>query len=182
MTGLHQTWDLGVLLTSPPRYLNLQLLTAERTWANAMSMKASHSADTKGISGKTKSQIVSKLVKGARVAENLAEALASGASGASSTDILEARAYAALLRGAAYFENRSWDSCLKNYAVARVIYGALSTSAKGDIYKDLLSETIDPSIRYAHTRPRSRARNPSPPSPARPLTMPTPSWQTRSGS
>ena len=149
MTGLHQTWDLGVLLTSPPRYLNLQLLTAERTWANAMSMKASHSADTKGISGKTKSQIVSKLVKGARVAENLAEALASGASGASSTDILEARAYAALLRGAAYFENRSWDSCLKNYAVARVIYGALSTSAKGDIYKDLLSETIDPSIRYA---------------------------------
>ncbi|KAK4165141.1 hypothetical protein QBC43DRAFT_316094 [Cladorrhinum sp. PSN259] len=130
-------------------YLHLQLLTAERTWAQAMSMKATHSADAKGITGRTKSQIVSRLVKGAHTAEQLAETLASSASGASSTDILEARAYAALLRGAAQFENRSWELCLKSYSLARIIYSALVTSAKIDIYKDLLSETIDPSIRYA---------------------------------
>ncbi|KAK3991411.1 hypothetical protein QBC44DRAFT_349292 [Cladorrhinum sp. PSN332] len=130
-------------------YLYLQLLTAERTWAQAMSMKATHSADAKGITGRTKSQIVSRLVKGARTAEQLAEALSSSTSGASSTDILEARAYAALLRGASQFENRSWEACLKNFALARIIYSALVTSAKVDIYKDLLSETIDPSIRYA---------------------------------
>lgn len=114
-----------------------------------MSMKASHSADTKGMTSKARSHIVSRLDKGARVAERLAEALTSAASGASSTDILDARAYAALLRGAALFEKQSWEACLRSYAVCRIIYSALSTSAKGDVFKDLLSETIDPSIRYA---------------------------------
>jgi signal recognition particle subunit SRP68 len=112
-------------------------------------MKASHSADTKGMTSKTRSHIVSRLDKGARVAERLAQALTSGASGASPTDILDARAYAALLRGAALFEKQSWEPCLKSYAVCRIIYSALATSAKGDVFKDLLSETIDPSIRYA---------------------------------
>lgn len=115
-----------------------------------MAIKASHSADTKGISGKTRSHIVSRLEKGAKTAENLVAALSqSDVSGARETDILEARAYAALLRGAELFEKQSWDTCLKNYSTARIIYIALSTSAKGDIFKDLVSETIDPSIRYA---------------------------------
>lgn len=132
------------------RYVRLQLLTAERAWANAMAVKAAHSADTKGISGKTRSHIVSRLDKGAKAAENLVEALSESAvSGASETDILEARAYAALLRGAELFEKQSWDSCLKNYSTARIIYIALTTSTKGDTFKELVSETIDPSIRYA---------------------------------
>lgn len=114
-----------------------------------MSMKASHATDTKGMTSKTRSHIVSRLEKGARTAERLADTLASPASGASSTDVLDARAYAAMLRGAALFEKQSWDACLKSYAVCRIIYSALATSAKGDVFKDLLSETIDPSIRYA---------------------------------
>ncbi|GAB1319012.1 signal recognition particle subunit srp68 [Madurella fahalii] len=130
-------------------YLHLQLLTAERAWAHAMSMEASHSAETKGLSSKTRSHIVSRLEKGARTAEKLADALSSSASGATSTDVLDARAYAALLRGAALFHKKSWEACLKSYAVSRMIYSTLATSAKGDIFKDLLSETIDPSIRYA---------------------------------
>ncbi|KAK4193797.1 signal recognition particle subunit SRP68 [Podospora australis] len=130
-------------------HIQLQLLTAERAWAHAMSMKAAHSADTKGMTSHARSHIVSRLDKGARAAEALAETLSQEASGASSTDILEARAYASLLRGAALFEKQSWEPCVKNYSVARIIYSALSTSAKGDIFKELLSETIDPSIRYA---------------------------------
>ncbi|KAK4103534.1 hypothetical protein N658DRAFT_421395 [Parathielavia hyrcaniae] len=130
-------------------YVTLQLLTAERAWAQAMSIKASHSADTKGMTSKTRSHLVSRLDKGARTAESLAQALSSAASGASATDLLDARAYAALLRGAALFEKQSWEACLKSYAVCRIIYSALVTSAKGDALKDLLSETIDPSIRYA---------------------------------
>ncbi|CAP71375.1 uncharacterized protein PODANS_6_2540 [Podospora anserina S mat+] len=130
-------------------YIHLQLLTAERTWADAMAVKAAHSVETKGIGGKTRSHIVSRLEKGARTAKQLAEVLTQTASGASSVDILEARAYAALLRGAALFEKQHWEPCLKSYSVARIIYSALSTSAKNDIFKDLLSETIDPSIRYA---------------------------------
>ncbi|KAL2175589.1 uncharacterized protein P884DRAFT_331062 [Thermothelomyces heterothallicus CBS 202.75] len=130
-------------------YVYLQLLTAERTWAHAMSMKASHAAGTKGMTSKTRSHIVSRLEKGARTAERLAEALASSASGASPTDVLDARAYAAMLRGAALFERQKWDACLKSYAVCRIIYSALATSAKGDVFRDLLSDTVDPSIRYA---------------------------------
>ncbi|KAK0745163.1 hypothetical protein B0T21DRAFT_345257 [Apiosordaria backusii] len=136
-------------VTEDHGYLHLQLLTAERTWANALAVKAAHSVETKGIGGKTRSHIVSRLEKGARIAEQLAEVLNQTESGASSVDILEARAYAALLRGAALFEKQHWEPCLKSYSVARIIYSALSTSTKGDIFKDLLSETIDPSIRYA---------------------------------
>jgi signal recognition particle subunit SRP68 len=132
------------------RYVTLQLLTAERAWASAMSMKAAHSVESKGISGKARSHIVSRLEKGAKVASKLADALAqTSASGASNIDVLEARAYASLLGGAAQFEKQSWEPCLKSYSVARIIYSTLSTSAKADIFKDLLSETIDPSIRYA---------------------------------
>ena len=115
-----------------------------------MAVKATHSVEAKGISGKARSHIVSRLDKGAKTAENLVEALSQrDISGASETDILEARAYATLLRGAALFEKQNWESCLKSYSTARIIYIALSSSAKGDIFKDLVTETIDPSIRYA---------------------------------
>ncbi|KAK0746667.1 hypothetical protein B0T18DRAFT_369229 [Schizothecium vesticola] len=131
-------------------YIRLQILTSERAWAHAMAMKASHTADTKGMSGKTRSHIVSRLQKGAKVAETLVAALSEqGVSGANATDLLEAHAYAALLRGSAEFEKQSWHECLKSYSVARIVYSALTTSVKGDIFKDLLTETIDPSIRYA---------------------------------
>ena len=126
------------------------MLTAERAWAQAMYMKAAHSTDTKGMSAHTRSHIISRLERGAKVAENLANILSdTEASGASSTDILESRAYAALLRGATEFEKQKWEACLKSYAVARTIYAALSTSTRADTFKDLLSEDIDPAIRYA---------------------------------
>jgi signal recognition particle subunit SRP68 len=131
-------------------YVHLLLLTSERAWAQAMSMKTAHSSDQKGIVGRTRSHIVSRLEKAARTAEHLASILAElQGSEATSNDFLEAKAYAALIRGAMQFEKHSWAPCLASYSVARVVYSALATSAKGDIFKDLLSETIDPSIRYA---------------------------------
>lgn len=115
-----------------------------------MRFKAIHSADTKGITGRTRSHIISRLDKGARAAEDLVKILSdSSTSGAGDTDILEARAYASMIRGATQFEKQSWEACVRSYATARVIYTALTTTIKGDIFKDLLSETIDPSIRYA---------------------------------
>ncbi|RAL66120.1 hypothetical protein DID88_005791 [Monilinia fructigena] len=44
-------------------YVHLLLLTSERAWAHAMSMKELHSADTKGITGSTRSHIISRLHK-----------------------------------------------------------------------------------------------------------------------
>ncbi|KAI8960712.1 Cupredoxin [Daldinia sp. FL1419] len=137
-------------LSENREYLHLQLLTAERAWAHAMRFKAVHSTDTKGITGRTRSHIISRLDKGARSAEHLVQILSeSSTTGASDTDILEARAYASMIRGATQFEKQSWEPCLQSYATARIIYTALSTSMKGDTFKDLLSDTIDPSIRYA---------------------------------
>ncbi|KAJ4270027.1 signal recognition particle subunit srp68 [Fusarium torreyae] len=131
-------------------YVHLLLLTSERAWAQVMSMKSGHTSDTKGITGRTRSHIASRLNKATRAATELVEALSqTDVSGASQTDILEANAYASLIRGTAAFEKQSWEPSLRNYATARVIYSALATATKGDLYKDLLTETIDPSIRYA---------------------------------
>lgn len=137
------------LLAQNREYLVLYLLTAERAWAHAMSMKAAHAADNKGITGSTRSHTVSRLHKAARTAEQLAAALSGPSSGAGQVDILEATAYAALLRGAEQLEKQSWEPCLRSYATARVVYSALSASTQKETFKDLLSETIDPSIRYA---------------------------------
>ncbi|KAI1747539.1 hypothetical protein F4782DRAFT_543438 [Xylaria castorea] len=131
-------------------FLHLVVLTAERAWAHAMRLKAVHAADTKGLTGRTRSHIISRLDKGARAAEHLVRVLSdTAAAAATATDLLEARAYAAMLRGAADFEGQNWEDCMRSYATARIIYSALMTSVRGDILKDLLSETIDPSIRYA---------------------------------
>ncbi|KAH8197186.1 hypothetical protein TruAng_008640 [Truncatella angustata] len=131
-------------------YLQLVLLTAERDWAHAMELKAVHSADAKGITGRTRVHIIGRLHKAALIAHRLVELLSSsGASGANSIDLLEAKAYAALLSGSERFERQSWEQCLKSYATARIIYSALTSVQNPDTVKDLMSETIDPSIRYA---------------------------------
>ncbi|PNY27374.1 Signal recognition particle subunit SRP68, partial [Tolypocladium capitatum] len=131
-------------------HVNLLLLISERAWARAMSIKSAHTTGQKGITGRTRSYIVSRLDKAARTAQGLVDVLADmTASGASSNDVLEAKAYAALIRGAMQFEKHSWEPCLQSYAITRVIYSVLAAAGKGDLFKDLLSETIDPSIRYA---------------------------------
>ncbi|KAM0458161.1 hypothetical protein ACHAPV_001534 [Trichoderma viride] len=126
------------------------LLTSERAWAQAMSIKAAHSIDQRGIVGRARSHIVSRLEKAARSAEQVVRILSqTDISGATTTDVLEAQAYASLVRGAMQFEKNSWESCLRSYATTYVIYNALATASKSDLYKDLLSETVEPSIRFA---------------------------------
>ncbi len=115
-----------------------------------MRLKVAHSTDAKGIVGRARSHIISRLEKGARTAEQLVELLSdTSKSGASQIDILEARAYASLIRGATQFEKQDWKPCVQSYSTARIVYTALSSAIKGDTFKDLLSETIDPSIQYA---------------------------------
>ncbi|KIH90194.1 signal recognition particle subunit SRP68 [Sporothrix brasiliensis 5110] len=132
-------------------YARLQLLTAERAFAQAMAMKAAHASNKKGITGHTRSHIVSRLDKAAKYAAGLSDLLQDDASGASDVDRLEARAYAAMLRGAAAFEKQAWELCLANYAAVWAIYSALSSASptRADIFRDLLAETIEPSLRYA---------------------------------
>ncbi|PHH65356.1 hypothetical protein CDD81_2768 [Ophiocordyceps australis] len=127
--------------------VRLLLLTSERAWAQAMSFKSAQTTAQKPMTHRTRSHIVSRLDKASRTAQQLVQLLAN--SETPTRDILEAKAYVALVRGAMFFEKRSWHSCLQSYAVSRVIYSLFASTGRGDLFKDLLSETIDPCIRYA---------------------------------
>lgn len=112
-------------------------------------MRETHSAETKGITGSTRSHIISRLHKATVYANNLFELLKDQtATGASNGDVLEARAYASSLAGAMEFEKQSWEACVRSYSEARIIYSALATATKSDTFKDLLSDPVDVSIRY----------------------------------
>ena len=129
-----------------------------------MAMKASHSEDNadKNITGSTRKHIISRLHKAVVYANQVVQLVSdTSASGASDTDVLEARAYAYVMAGAQEFEKQAegtksknasperWALCLKNYSAARVIYSALFKATKKDLFKEVLAGTTDPSIRYA---------------------------------
>lgn len=141
----------GVCLTNI-RFVHLLLLSAERAWALAMHIKSTHAADAgaKGITGSTKTHIVSRFQKANTYASHLVNLLLEiDGTGAA---LLEARAYQQSLQGAIAFEKGNWEQCLRRYAETRLLYTALARSAgakQDDLFKDLLSNTIDPSIRYA---------------------------------
>jgi signal recognition particle subunit SRP68 len=147
-------------------FAHLLLLTSERAWAHAMHIKASHADDNagKGITGTTRSHLISRLHKAAKTAGELVQLLQDqGASKSSQQNILEARAYSATLAGSEEFERQSegqrssdgqgsekrWQKCLKNFSEARIIYAALLAKEKQELYRDVLNNTIDPTIRYA---------------------------------
>ena len=135
------------------RFAYLLLLTSERAWAHAMQMRSIHSADTgaNGLTGTAKRHIVSRLQKASVFAKQLVELLQdTETSKASSEAILEVRAYYLSLCGAIAFEKQRWQACVQDFAEARFIYTTLAQSQNGDdLFRDLSSSTIDPSIRYA---------------------------------
>lgn len=113
-------------------------------------MKSVHSADNKGITGSTRSHIISRLHKATKCADSLFQLLKDQeTTRASDVDVLEARAYATSLAGDVEFAKQSWEPSLKYYSEARAIYDVLSTTIKNDIFKDLVSERLDPFIRYS---------------------------------
>jgi signal recognition particle subunit SRP68 len=138
-----------------------------------MLMKAAHSEDNadKNITGSTRKHILSRLHKAVQCSEEIVALVSDrAASGATETDILEAKAYAYSLSGAAAFEKEAegfqaidasherWRSCLVNYSAARVIYSALLKATKKELFKEVLVTAVDPSIRYAayqHRIPRT---------------------------
>ncbi len=145
------------------RFVNLLLMSAERAWAAAMAMKTAQSTENtqKKMVGSTKKQIVSRLSKAIQYAAHLRSCLREKTiSRANDTDNMEAAAYLASLRGALHFEKARWDPCIQEYSVARAIYATLSSATRTDLFKDLLSSTVDPSIRYAAYQlrfPRTKA-------------------------
>ena len=137
------------------RYAHLLLLSAERSWAQAMQVKTTHSAESSNrtITGSTKKYILSKLHKSTVYSERLLSLCQEIHGGVQDTvDVIEARAYHSSLFGSISFEKSQWEEALQNYTEARFLYTyvARSTATKQEgIFTDLISGTLDPNIRYA---------------------------------
>ncbi|KUI54995.1 Laccase-4 [Cytospora mali] len=126
-------------------FLHVPLLTAERCWAKSMAWQ---SRDT--ITADTRSNIVSKLIKAVKIVDKLVTTLSDSASGANTTDVLSAKAYAAFLKGDSSFRSKKWQECLENYSIAKVIYSALpSAKLEGNSFKDFVTGSVDSPLRYA---------------------------------
>lgn len=139
-------------------FVHLQLMIAERAWAHALHIKSSHAEDEKGITGNARAQIISKLWKAAKTAGELVDVLREV--GDRERDLLEARTYAAMLSGAEEFEKQAegvqkeggeerWSKCLERWSEARVGYAALLEKEKAEVFREILANTVDPTIRYA---------------------------------
>lgn len=144
--------DLPSNLAYVYRFVYLLLLTAERAWAQGMHMRATHSAETPGkpLSGPARRHIISRFRKASNYASELVQLLQDeSVKTFGAQQVLEARAYSAAIAGSVEFEKRHWEQALTQYAEARILYTALSTSTKNDVFNEPLNSTIDPSIQYA---------------------------------
>ena len=118
-------------------------------------MKSMHSADSsaRAITRAIKKHLVSRLHKAEAIAAHLVEVLESpGQAQHYPRTVLEARAYYCLIRGALKFESQKWQLCLEAYSEVHLLYTAFANSSGvdySDAFSELLSSTIDPSIRYA---------------------------------
>ena len=117
-------------------------------------MKTSHLADgSQNITGSTKRHIGSRLYRAFVYASHLVSLLRDqSVSHATNGDILEACAYSSSLQGSIDFEKQHWEKALRGYSETRLIYASLAksmTTKQKDVFQDLLTTTIDPSIRYA---------------------------------
>ena len=128
-----------------------------------MATKSAHAASNadQAVTGSTRQHIISRFTKALRHAENLVQLLDEQPSDSLvANSKLESQAYRATLAGALNFEKRHWQACLKSYAAARLVYAALDLTTKSDVFKEVVSNIIDPSIRYAAYKcnlPRTRA-------------------------
>ncbi|KAL5611432.1 uncharacterized protein BROUX77_001588 [Berkeleyomyces rouxiae] len=129
-------------------FVYLGILTSERAWAQAMGIKTQHANDSKGLTGKARTHIVSRLHRASSFAQQVSSGL-SARDGTLSTDVLEALAYSHMIQATENFERHQWEKCLSHFAITRCIYSGLFIQAKSDTFKDLISETLDPNIRYA---------------------------------
>ena len=117
-----------------------------------MAMKSAQSPETtqKAMPASTKRQILSRLTKATVYARHLTQLLQDQTTThASAVDLMEAQAYLSSLKGALYFEKARWQLSIELYSVARLVYTTLRSTSRTDVFSDIVSATVDPSIRYA---------------------------------
>ena len=118
-----------------------------------MYMKSIHSAESdKAVTGSTRTHILSRLDKARKIAASLVGLLKDSDSNVQDRTLLEARAYYSMIDGALQFETRKWKRCLEAYSIVHIVYSVLAratSSGAADVFREMLSNTVEPSIRYA---------------------------------
>ena len=120
-----------------------------------MSMKSTHAEDSanKPISGSTRTHVLSRLRKAERTACQLLDLLQSvDRDYSQARNSLEARSYWSMLEGTLAFEAQKWESCLRSLSGCYRVYAKLAkpvVAGQDDPFRDLLTTTIEPIIRYA---------------------------------
>lgn len=130
-----------------------------------MHIKTSHADESsaQNVPGSRRSHVVSRLVKATKHAQILAEALEQPTARATKADWLEAKAYASYLEGSSELEKHSastrssdrntqrekWQECLEALSISRVVYSAFYRQTKKEYFKEIITSSIDPSMRFA---------------------------------
>ncbi|KAH8150374.1 uncharacterized protein LAJ45_05585 [Morchella importuna] len=130
-------------------HIHLLLYSSERAYSHAMHLKSLLADDASTATPAMRAHSVSRLHKAYTHATALCTLLSDPVSKATEKDVLEAHAYAASLRGSEAFEKSHWEASIVAFSEARIIYSVLLNSNKNELYRDQLTSTIDPSIRYS---------------------------------
>ncbi|TPX36168.1 hypothetical protein SmJEL517_g01439 [Synchytrium microbalum] len=124
-------------------HLEILLFQAERAWSYAMQLKGEVAQEPR-----RKHHARARLQRAAAYASELETVCQTR--GVDSRTLLDAQAYAALMKGYVLFEEQKWQEALDKFAAARTIYEKLSTvgSAEQEALCQSAVDAIDPSIRF----------------------------------
>jgi signal recognition particle subunit SRP68 len=114
-----------------------------------MHLKSLMSEDPTLASGSTKRHVISRFHKAHKHASELVALFSAAESAATNTDLLEATAYAATFKGFEAIEKERWEVALQAFAVSRIVYSVLLANARSEAFQELLTEIVDPSIRFS---------------------------------
>ncbi|KAK9465088.1 hypothetical protein V1512DRAFT_266630 [Lipomyces arxii] len=157
-------------LNGDKRFAGLLMLTAERAWAQAMETKASLENNIDGASGK-KRHVMARLKRAHKLVDILKSIVMSTEEPVQFLDYekLGLLMYSELLSAAVSFEARNYEQVATNCATAYIglsgLILSLATSDAtdddndmADLYRDLLTTTVEPSLKFSASQLSFSAR------------------------
>ncbi|CAO3591463.1 unnamed protein product [Absidia cylindrospora] len=129
-----------------PRYLHLFIYDTERAWAYAMELKQD---SANSLETRKRHHLVNRLKRAAQHAEKLVTI--SELNTVDARTVLDAKAYAATMKGYLYFEQQHWQQAIDQFVEARTIYERFANNNSTGHQEALCysaMDDIDPNIRF----------------------------------
>ncbi|KAI8388898.1 uncharacterized protein BYT42DRAFT_251343 [Radiomyces spectabilis] len=131
---------------SDPRYLHLYIFDTERAWAYAMEIKQE---STTSMNLRKRHHLTKRLKRASQYAETLYKECEKQT--VDSRTVLDAKAYAATMKGYLLFEQQQWQEALDQFVSARTIYERFAQAIENAHQEALCYsaiDAIDPNIRF----------------------------------